>query len=145
MPQDSILGPLLFLIYINDMCRCSTVIKFVYFADDTTVCWEGDDLTQMFEVMNAELKKVENWICANKLSLNLDKTAFMFYSNQNINIDDAIIIRDQTISRVRSTKFSWIIIDDELRFVDHIGPVCSKVASPLEYCANYQAYYHMMF
>ena len=75
-----------------------------------------------------ELRKVDNWLCANKLSLNLDKTAFMIYSNKNKNIDDAIIIRDQTISRVRSTKFLGIIIDDELRFVDHIGLVCSKVA-----------------
>ena len=51
----------------------------------------------------------------------------MIYSN-NKNIDDAIIIRDQTISCVRSTKFLGIIIDDELRFVDRIGLVCSKVA-----------------
>ena len=105
-----------------------TVLKCIHFADDITVCLEGNDLTQMFEVMNVELRKVDNWLCANKLSLNLDKTAFMIYSNKNKNIDDAIIIRDQTISRVRSTKFLGIIIDDELRFVDHIGLVCSKVA-----------------
>ena len=86
VPQGSILGLLLFLIYINDMSRCSTVLKFIHFADDTTVCLDGDDLTQMFEVMNAELRKVDNW-CANKLSLNLYKTAFMIYSNKNKNID----------------------------------------------------------
>ena len=62
----------------------------------------------------------------NKVSLNLDETAFMIYSNKNKNIDDAIIIRDPTISHVQSTKFLGIIIDDELRFVDHIGLVCSS-------------------
>ena len=96
------------------------MLKFIHFADDTTVCLEGDDLTQMFEVMNMELRKVDNWLCAKKLSLNLDKTAFMINSNKNKNIADAIIIRNQTISRVRSTKFLGIIIDDELRFVNQI-------------------------
>ena len=64
-----------------------------------------------------------------RTSLNLDKTTFMIYSNKNKNIDDAIIIRDKIISRVRSRKFLGIIIDDELRLVDHIGLVCSKVAN----------------
>ena len=92
------------------MCKCSTGVKFIHFVDDMTVCLEGGDLTEIFEVMNAELRKVDNWLCANKLSLNLNKTAFMIYSNKNKNIDDAIIIRDQIISRVRGTKFLRILL-----------------------------------
>ena len=81
-------------------------------ANVTTVCLEGDEFTQMFEGVNAELKKGDNSLWANKLSLNRYKTAFMIDSNKNKNINvDIIIIRDQdlVIARVRSNNF-WLLL-----------------------------------
>ena len=68
VPQGLILGPLLFLIYIKDMCKCSRLLNFVHFADDTIVDLEGHNLAQLCDVINAELVNVDTWLNSNKLS-----------------------------------------------------------------------------
>ena len=73
-----------------------------------------------------ELKNVDNWLCLNKFSLNLNNTAFMIYSNKNKNNYADTNIREHIILLVRSTKFCRIIIGDELKFVVHVKLLCSK-------------------
>jgi hypothetical protein len=77
VPQGSILGPLLFILYVNDIVNVSTILKFVLFADDTTITYSHKDIGNQYDVINKELEKVNNWFKVNKLSVNASKTNFM--------------------------------------------------------------------
>lgn len=77
LPQGSVSAPWLFSLYINDMHRVSDRLKFIHFADDTTVYMSGCDLTVLCEEVCEELNKLDKWLIANKLSLNIDKTYYM--------------------------------------------------------------------
>ena len=84
VPQGSVLGPLLFLIYVNDIYRCSQIFDFYLFADDTNLLYSDKDLRDLETVVNEELIKVGDWLDANKLSLNTSKSNFaIFHPYQN--------------------------------------------------------------
>ena len=76
VPQGSILGPLLFLLYINDLCNMSKALDFILFADDTNIFFSHNDPNQVMEIVNNELKKLSSWFQANKLSISIKKIKF---------------------------------------------------------------------
>ena len=128
VPQGSILGPILFIIYINDLCNVSTVLKYVLFADDTNLFISGNDLKQLCSQLNIELDKLNVWFMVNKLSLNISKTNFILFSNKFIdkaNLD--IRINGNAINRVFETKFLGVIIDSKLNWKQHIAYVKTKL------------------
>lgn len=77
VPQGSNLGPLLFLLFINDLARVSSTIHFILFAYDTTIYYSNSSWESLVEIINGELSKVNKWFLANKLTLNVDKTNFI--------------------------------------------------------------------
>ena len=80
VPQGSVLGPLSFLIYINDLPNVSKLLNTFYlFADDTNIYFKSNDITHLQKIMNRELRKVKKWLDANLLSLNIDKTNFVIF------------------------------------------------------------------
>ena len=79
VPQWSILGPLLFILYVNDIINTSTELEFVLFADDTTITYSHTDILSKFDLINKELQEVNNWFKANKLSVNASKTNYMLH------------------------------------------------------------------
>ena len=94
VPQGSTLGPLLFLLYVNDMKNCSSILHFTQFADDTTLAYSCKDLLELKQMLEREVTKVIHWLAANKLVLNLSKTHSMLFSfkcmqrNLTIQIDN---------------------------------------------------------
>ena len=84
VPQGSILGPILFLLYINDIEYCSKLISFILFADDTTIFHSNSCLKTLNTIIQTELNKVEEWLNVNKLSLNIRKTKFILFRSSLI-------------------------------------------------------------
>ena len=83
VPQGSILGPLLFLVYMNDITKSSNLLNFILFADDTNIFHSHKYINTLVETLNNELKRVSLWFKCNKLSLNVNKTCFFHFSNHN--------------------------------------------------------------
>jgi hypothetical protein len=82
VPQGSILGPLLFLLYINDVCNVSTIFHIILFADDTNIFRSNQNLPDLINQVNSELGKLFDWFSANKLSINFKKTKYMIFKQK---------------------------------------------------------------
>jgi len=130
VPQGSILGPILFLIYINDLQNCSTLFKLLLFADDTTLLYSSKDLDSLITIINKELLLFSEWFNFNKLSLNISKTNYMlFSSHKNISPVSDITIGHHIIKRVSSTKFLGVDIEDNLTWINHTKKIERKLSS----------------
>ena len=128
--QGTIFGPLLFLLYINDMHRCAD-LNFIHFADDSTVFKTGTDVNHLCNEVNHELVKLDRWIFVNKLSLNVNKSAHTNFTNKDFTNHPNIIIRNNTVFFTNEIKFLGVTIDNKLSFNSHISSVCNKIAKSI--------------
>lgn len=119
LPQGSMLGPILLLIYINDLPESNTATRFTLFADDTTISYTADTLVESNEGSMAAQLRAEQWFHTNKLLLNSDKTNKMVFTM--CNIDDC----EGCVSKVR---FLGVVLDTGLQWDPHIDEVAKKLA-----------------
>lgn len=134
VPQGSILGPLLFLIFINDLPNISTFFKYLLFADDTNLVASHYDLKELTTQINLELVKISQWFNINKLALNLEKTNFIYFHIRNkVNnpLLDPIKINDTILTQKSSIKFLGIIVDEHLNWKNHIVELSNKLSKNL--------------
>ena len=131
VPQGSILGPLLFLIYIDDIISSSKLLKFVLFADDTNVFMSSPNFLSLVQSFNTELALLSDWFKANKLSLNLLKTTYLIFGNRKVhnrsNPSVCIMLDGVIINPVTSTKFLGVLIDSQLSWKPHINKLILKL------------------
>ena len=136
VPQGSILGPILFLIYVNDMNHSDTTTNFIKFADDTTILSDGPDLESAVTKMNNSLEKVGLWFQRNKLNLNPSKTRYMIF-NSKTQLTETVKIKSEYIERVwekgkeKCFKLVGINIDENLKWTHHINGITKKINSSL--------------
>ena len=128
VPQGSVLGPLLFILYINDICNVSKLLKTILFADDTNLFRSSSDLQKLCHDVSKELGKLNIWFKVNKLSLNVAKTNFIVFSGRK-RVDNAELKIDNThIDRVYVTKFLGVLIDDRFTWKQHISNIKVKLS-----------------
>ena len=120
------LGPVLLLLYINDMHISSDQLRYVHFADDTTVFASDSDINNVHASENRELVGVDNWLKTNRLSLNVSKTSCMIISNQNNAFD--IQILETILKKVSTVKFLGVTLDENLTYRDHVNKVTCNIS-----------------
>jgi len=129
VPQGSILGPLLFLIYIHDLClSVNKLANPILFADDTTIIISNANPDEFQKNINSVMTKITSWFQSNLLSLKYNKTHFMQFRTKKQNEGKIQILVPNSInSNINSTKFFSLIIDNSLSWKDHITAITSKL------------------
>ena len=126
VPQGSTLGPLLFILYINDMPNCSNKLSFRIFADDSNVFYSSTSIDDVERVMNEELNHIFQYCDANKLSVNINKTNFMVITSNKRRVREIQLIRN--IKQKNHIKYLGIYIDKNLSWDQQISHVNNKLA-----------------
>jgi len=131
VPQGSCLGPLLFLIYINDLCNSSDLGEFVLFADDTNIFVSDPCENMAYQKANNILKCVQSYMHVNKLHINASKSCYMQFKPTRIkgsqSQNHSVRIGNNTLEKVSTTKFLGVIIDEELSWVPHINDLSKRL------------------
>ena len=130
VPQGSILGPLLFIIYINDIPQISNIAKFILYADDANIIISGSNIAEANQRLISICDKLVEWVTINGLALNLKKTKYMIFSRQNSEkeLPNPLIILGQKIEQEHEARFLGVIVDENFTWARHISSLRTKMA-----------------
>ena len=146
VPQGSVLGPLLFLIYINDIINCSKTSRFVLFADDTNIFISANNESEAYEIANKTLEDLQRYMLSNQLHINLSKCTYMHFrpdlNNEErqvsartlphtYHLKHKLFIRGVKIKKVDKVRFLGVIIDDKLKWDAHISHLETRLLSSI--------------
>ena len=133
VPQGSILGPLLFLLYINDLPECLRSTPPCMYADDTQIFSSSYDANELVIKLNSDLAHVRNWLIENKLQLHPSKSKLMFigssYNLNNKNTEHPVVVNNIPVSRTDTHKCLGVQVDEKLSWDSHIDMICKKASA----------------
>ena len=129
VPQGSVLGPILFLLYINDLHKCITYSDTFHFADDTNLLNISDNYKTLQNNLNRDLISLNEWLLANKISLNKDKTELIYFHKvrSQIPIDLKIKMNGKRLFHTKKIKYLGIYIDESLSGNEHCEELSKKL------------------
>ena len=139
IPQGSILGPILFLIYINDIINVSKLLQLILFADDTNIFMQYKNIVTLISLVNIELVTMNDWFESNRLSLNVLKTNFIIFCNYYKRYDNnsfKVMLNGNEIKQIKHKKILGVYIDERLSWDEYIKQVASKVAKSVKFSGN---------
>jgi len=147
VPQGSVLGPLFFIIYINDLNKAVMSSSTIHFADDTSLICSEKSLKKLNKMVNRDLSLLVHWLRANKICLNTSKTEILLFKRKNKFINKTLNFRlsGQKMKLSRSTKYLGVIIDEHLAWDDHFQSLTTKLSravgiiSKIRHYLNYRA------
>lgn len=131
VPQGSILGPMLFLIYVNNICKIDLTGQITLYADDTCLFYFGKDLHKLLDEAQNDLIKYNRWCQCNLLTINTKKTSFMIFAPKNKKIPEhlPLTINTDILLRSHQEKYLGLLLDDMLTWKPHINSIKNKITS----------------
>ena len=128
--KDPFWGPLLFLIYINDLPNISNKLDIFLFADDTNIYYENESFKELEKIVNKELKNLYLWLSINRLALNIEKTNFLIFHpfNKPLKYNVTLKIHKKAILEKQNIKYLGIIIDSTLSWKAHLSNLSKKLS-----------------
>ena len=132
VPQGSILGPLLFSLYINDITHAASKCKIILYADDTAIYFSHENAAEIQLALREDFNAVSEWLELNKLTLNASKTKCMFFGTASMLARASPLVlshRGCTIEHVSIFKYLGVTLDSELKFDSHLSSLCKKISS----------------
>ena len=138
IPQGTVLGPVLYLVYANELCNKNLNGKIISFADDTVLLFEGNTWDNVLNLASNELQRVQEWFDRNLLTLNIDKTKFLAFSAKQTELPRNIFLklhscqnREQcncpTVVQESSVRYLGVLVDDKLKWDLHCVEVAKKI------------------
>ena len=144
--QGSLLGPILFLIFINDLSRVPKILKLILYADDTTIYFSSPNLQSLFSTFNSELVYINEWFLKNKLTVNLTKTNYvLFHSSRRSATTSNLILNlgNHPIEEKCSVRFLGVYFDECLTWNRHIEYLSRKLCKyPFLFYTSKSQYTH---
>lgn len=145
VPQGSILGPLLFLIYINDLSQCLKSSDCILYADDTTIFCSDNHLDSLIYKLNHDADSIVTWCRQNKLQINATKSQFVIFSSKHriYSGSPSLTFASNTLYPTDSVMFLGVTLDKHLKFDEHVSSLTKKTAYGIRILIKVRNFFHM--
>nr|CAH7713322.1 unnamed protein product [Callosobruchus chinensis] len=141
VPQGSVLGPLLYSLYVLSLKNVKLKARYFTFADDTVLVYTGINENELCMEINSDLQKYVDWLYGNKLKININKTKYMVFKQKNKQVQNInIYINNTPLEQVSKIKYLGLVVDDKLSWTQHINKINDKIVAMISIifkCRNY--------